>query len=98
MVSTNEPTLRYATLRRLQIRFWPHTAVAPVGKDNKKNKSKGREALGGLAGHDKKYVDDVMETAELTRHHNDPNARQVLTEEECRSRARILIDAYANSI
>jgi hypothetical protein len=25
MVSTNEPTLRYATLRRLQIRFWPHT-------------------------------------------------------------------------
>jgi hypothetical protein len=25
MVSTNEPTLRFATLRRLQIRFWPHT-------------------------------------------------------------------------
>jgi len=27
MVSTNEPTLRYATLRRLQIRFWPHTST-----------------------------------------------------------------------
>ena len=71
--------------------------VPPVTKKGKKNKGLGRKALAKFAGSGEKYVGDVMQTAELTRHHNDPDARQVLTEDECRSRARLLIEAYATS-
>jgi hypothetical protein len=59
---------------------------------------KGRAKLGQLAGQTEKYVSDVMQTAQTTRHHADPDASQVLTEAECRERARILIEAYAKSI
>lgn len=55
-----------------------------------------QSALGKLAGYDKRYVGDVMQTAQLTRHHEDPNAKRVLTDEECKERAMILIRAYAN--
>ena len=58
----------------------------------------GREALGKLVGHGKAYVDDVMQTAQLTRHHNDANARKILTDQQCKERAKILIDAFAKSI
>jgi hypothetical protein len=58
----------------------------------------GREALGKLAGHDEKYVTDVTQTAQLTRHHDDPDAKRVLTDEECKERAKILIRAYANAV
>jgi hypothetical protein len=58
----------------------------------------GRAKLARLAGENEKYVDDVMETAQTMRHHDDPNARQVLTEAECKARAKILISAYAKSI
>jgi len=58
----------------------------------------GRVRLGALAGEDKKFVSDVMETAQTTRHHADPNARALLSEGECRERARRLIDAYAQSL
>jgi hypothetical protein len=40
-----------------------------LGKD-------GRARLGALAKEDKKFVSDVMETAQTTRHHDDPNARR----------------------
>jgi hypothetical protein len=62
-----------------------------------------RAALGMLAGCQnskagKRYVDDIMQTSGLTRHHNDPNSRPILTDAECKERARILIEAFANSI
>lgn len=53
-------------------------------------KGSGRSKLGKLAGHNEKYVDDVMQTAQTTRHHDDPNARRLLTETECLERARNL--------
>jgi len=46
----------------------------------------------------KRYVDDIMQTSGLTRHHDDPDARQVLTDSECRVRAKTLIEAFAKSI
>lgn len=58
----------------------------------------GRETLGKLAGHDKKYVTDVTQAAQLTRHHDDPDAKRVLTDEECKERVKILIRAYANAV
>jgi hypothetical protein len=58
----------------------------------------GRTQLAKLAGQDKKYVGDVMETAQTTRHHNDPDARSLLTEDECKHRATVLLLAYAKSI
>lgn len=62
----------------------------------------GREGLGMLVGLGgkaaKKYVDDVMQTAQLTRHHHDPNVQRVLTDEQCKERARILLDAFAKSM
>jgi hypothetical protein len=63
---------------------------------------KGREGLGmliGLSGKAaKKYVDDIMQTAQLTRHDNDPNAQRILTDEECKERAKLLIEAFAKTI
>jgi len=58
----------------------------------------GREALGKLAGYNKTYVTDVTQTAQLTRHHNDADAKRVLTDEECKERAKILIRAYASTV
>lgn len=58
----------------------------------------GREQLAKLVGQPTEYVSAVMQTAQTTRHHNDPNAKLVLTEQECRDRARGLILSYANSI
>jgi hypothetical protein len=58
-----------------------------------------RAALGALAGQDRKFVSDVMETAQkTTRHHADPHARALLSEDECRERARRLVAAYAQSL
>ena len=58
----------------------------------------GRGKLGMLAGHGKRYVDDIMQTSGLTRQHNNPNARPILTDQQCKERAKILIDAFAKSI
>jgi len=63
----------------------------------------GRAELGILAGchnqkEGKRYVDDIMQTSGLTRHHNDPDARRILSDDECRDRARILIGAFARHI
>jgi hypothetical protein len=58
----------------------------------------GRRELAALLNENKKYVDDVMQTAQTIRHHADPNARAVLTENECRARAKKLILAYANAV
>ncbi len=55
----------------------------------------GRSELAKLGGYGKGYVGDVMGTAQLTRHHEDPNAEQKLNDEECKERAMNLIRAYA---
>ena len=57
----------------------------------------GRAKLAQLANHPEKYVSDVMETTQLTRHAR-TQARQLLTDAECRERARILIEAFSKSI
>jgi hypothetical protein len=57
----------------------------------------GRGKLAQLVNKPEKYVSDVMETTQLTRHARTP-ARRLLSDQECHERARILIEAYANSI
>jgi hypothetical protein len=57
----------------------------------------GRKNLGLLAGKDTGYVDDLMQTAQTIRHAR-TQARQMLTSDECKNRAKILIESYANSI
>jgi hypothetical protein len=49
----------------------------------------GRAMLGAFAGKSKKYVDDVMQTAQTTRHHKPSNAKSLLTESECRDGQRL---------
>ena len=56
----------------------------------------GRDALAKLAGKNKKYVDEVMETTQHQRHAITV-ARKLLSEQECRSRAKVLLDSYAKA-
>lgn len=60
-------------------------------------KEDGMEVLGNLAGKNKKYVEEVIETTQKQRHAK-TSARRLLSEQECRDRAKVLIEAYANSI
>ena len=57
----------------------------------------GRGKLAQLVNKPEKYVSDIMETAQLTRHAR-TKARQLLSDQEFHERARILIEAYAKSI
>ena len=61
----------------------------------------GRKELGKLAGEPEstaeKFVGDVMQTANSIRHSN-PTGGPVLSEQECKDRAYILICAYADSL
>jgi len=57
----------------------------------------GRAALGKLVGKGKTFVDEVMQTAQLTRHHEDPHAERMVTDQECKERAKLLITAYAGA-
>ena len=61
------------------------------------NQSDGRRALARLAGQPRSYVDDVMQTAQVRRHHRTTGTRR-LTDEECRQRAKLLIDTFARSL
>lgn len=56
-----------------------------------------RNDLANMAGQPRSYVDDVMQTTQVRRHHSTTGTRR-LSDEECRERAKILIDAYANSL
>ena len=67
-----------------------HKAIEALSKE-----CGGRAALGNLVGKDKTFVDGIMQTAQLTRPHEDPNAKRILTDEECKERAKLLIMAYA---
>lgn len=61
------------------------------------SKRDGMTALAELAGKNYRYVDEVMERTQLQRHAVS-RARNVLSETECRHRAKGLIQAYADSI
>jgi hypothetical protein len=62
----------------------------------------GRAKLAALANQPEKYVADVMETTQRAWHSPGwlarKKARQLLDDNECRARARLLIDAYQKSI
>lgn len=60
-------------------------------------KKDGMKVLAELAGKSMKYVDDVMQTAQHQRHAKTA-VKISLSEQECKSRAKTLIDAYADSI
>ncbi len=66
------------------------------------SESKGQEELAKLAGENVKYVKEITETAQIHRHSQEwlakKKAKAVLTEEVCRERAKILIDAFASSL
>ena len=57
----------------------------------------GSQLLGKLAGHSKKYIKDLKQSTQHKRHAR-TQARKVLSEEECRKRVKIIIEAYANFI
>jgi len=62
-----------------------------------RNQSDGRSALTRLAGQPRSYIDDVMQTAQVRRHHRTTGTRR-LTDDECRQRAKLLIDTFARSL
>jgi hypothetical protein len=64
--------------------------------------SKGRGALATLAGKPRKFVDDIMETAQTERHSEQwlalKKTKVLLTDQECIERAQLLIKVYADSL
>lgn len=61
--------------------------------------TKGQTALASLANQPYKYINEVMESTQQTRHAlGSTKARVTISESECRERAKVLIQAYANSI
>ncbi|HEU5187881.1 MAG TPA: hypothetical protein VFT87_05275 [Candidatus Saccharimonadales bacterium] len=59
--------------------------------------TKGRAALAEIAGKSFRYVDNLMQATQPTRH-PDPNTKIELSIEEASERAKILITAFANSL
>ncbi len=57
----------------------------------------GRKKLAQLASQSESYISDLMETTQYSRHAV-TQARQHLTEKECITRAKTLIEAYARTI
>lgn len=57
----------------------------------------GTDELARLAGKSKTYISDITQTAQPTRH-SITVAKAVLSESECKSRAKALIQAYAGSL
>jgi hypothetical protein len=68
----------------------------------KGSESKGKAELAKLIGKNEKYVSDIMETTQTDRHSEKwlalKNAKAVLSDNECKERARLLINAYANQL
>jgi len=60
--------------------------------------SAGRAKLGTLVGQGKTFVDEVMQTAQTERHFSRYKAHRVLTDQECRHRAKLMIEAYAKTL
>ena len=64
---------------------------------DKEHPRKGRTILGKLAGKNKRFVDEIMQSTDFQRH-SSPNTKKKLTDTECISRTKALILAYADSI
>lgn len=76
-----------------------YKSIEAITKHLEKNGAKnGRKELARLAGEKLKFVGDVMETANEFRHHEDKNSRVLLSKEECRNRAFLLIKTFAKSL
>lgn len=60
-------------------------------------KKKGIKNLALLVNQPFSYVDDVMQTTQIKRHHKTQAIRKI-SDEECRQRAKLLIEAFANSL
>jgi hypothetical protein len=64
---------------------------------NNVDEKQARKKLAALAGQDLSYVNDVMQTTQVKRHHKTTATRK-MSDEACRDRAKILIDAFASSL
>jgi len=75
-----------------------YKAVESLTNHLKKEHHKdGRKALGELAGKDETFVDEIMQSTQFQRH-SKTDAKVKLSDEECKSRTKTLIQAYADSI
>jgi predicted transcriptional regulator len=57
----------------------------------------GRKQLAQLINEPKKYIDDIMQTAQPTRH-DSTEVRKMLSETECNARTKKLLDAYIKNL
>lgn len=57
----------------------------------------GRKKLANLAGQPDSYVEDIMETTQTERHNKTDGSRK-LDDDECKRRAKNLIDIFSNSL
>jgi hypothetical protein len=91
IVSDNRPLIGvYKAIQELALH---------LGKGSER---KGKAELAKLIGKNEKYVSDIMETTQTDRHSSEwlalKKAKAVLSDNECKERARLLINAYANSL
>jgi hypothetical protein len=79
-----------------------YKAIEEITKHfNKQGIKNARKKLGELAGFDEKFVEDIMSTVNVGiegRHSSGYSGLRRLSDEECRHRARLLIEAYARSL
>jgi hypothetical protein len=71
--------------------------ISQLQAANNLGEKQARKKLAGLAGQTPSYVDDVIQTTQVKRHHRTAATRK-MSDEECRHRAKILIDAFASSL
>jgi len=64
---------------------------------SKKDSKDGRQLLAALVGEREEFVGHLMETTQLQRHAR-THAKRRLSDEECYARAKMLIEAYAQSL
>jgi hypothetical protein len=74
-----------------------YKALEAITSSLHKNEKEGRKLLAKLAGQPFSFVDDVMQTTQVERHHTTSAIRKI-SDEECRHRAKILIDVFASSL
>ncbi len=74
-----------------------HLAALHNRNRHKRDRKDGRQLLAALVGKSEGFVGDLMETTQLQRHARTP-ARRRLSNEECHARAKMLIEAYAQSL
>ena len=63
----------------------------------KLSETEARKKVAALAGQPLSYINDVIQTTQVKRHHK-TLARRKLDDNECRNRAHLLIDLFARSL